>query len=148
MPRTHGFSARPKSRLYQVWSEMLNRCRNPRSKDYPRYGGRGCQVAARWYRFENFYADMGPRPEGHQIDRIDPKGPYCPENCRWVTPRENAINKRDGIRFPYQGELLTMTEIGRRIGIGKSTIHKRIRILGWSWEKAIRTPLRPVGKVG
>jgi hypothetical protein len=90
---THGMS---ESREYFTWSGIKDRCSRFRRKDYARYGGRGITVCQRWLdSFENFYADMGPRPSKyHSIDRIDPDGNYEPRNCRWATPREQRINQR------------------------------------------------------
>lgn len=73
---------------------MLHRCRNPKADNHSYYGGRGVTVCERWRSFGSFLADMGERPEGKTLDRIDPYGNYEPGNCRWATAREQRINQR------------------------------------------------------
>lgn len=90
--RTHGYSNR--SPTYRSWEAMKYRCLRPSSSTYYKYGARGVRVCDRWMSFENFLADMGERPNGHSIDRIDPLGNYEPSNCRWATPKQQASNKR------------------------------------------------------
>lgn len=82
-------------KLYRVWNSMKERCRNPNDKHYKDYGGRGIKVCDRWIScFKNFLDDMGERPNGYQIDRTNNDGNYEPDNCRWVTPKENHANRR------------------------------------------------------
>lgn len=89
MARTHGMSATP---TYKTWVGMLARCSNTRLKEYKNYGGRGIRVM--WSNFEEFMDDMGIRPDGFQIDRINNDGHYEKDNCKWVLPKENLENKR------------------------------------------------------
>lgn len=90
--KTHGLS---KSRTYKSWRMLKERCNNPKTKGYEYYGGRGIRVCDRWLNsFENFYNDMGIRPLGKTIDRINVNGNYEPSNCRWATPSEQTLNQR------------------------------------------------------
>ena len=95
----HGDAKRGQfARLYRIWHSMKQRCYNRNSKKYSIYGGRGITVCDRWLGengFANFLNDMGDRPEGGSLERVDPNGNYEPGNCRWATKSDQAFNRRD-----------------------------------------------------
>lgn len=88
--KTHGMSATP---IYQVWTAMKQRCQNPRSAEYFRYGGRGITVCPEWQDFEVFYRDVGDPGPGMSLDRINNDGDYEPGNVRWATRQEQVVNR-------------------------------------------------------
>jgi len=94
---------------YVAWCNMKSRCDNPKKKEYQNYGGKGITYCDRWKLFENFLIDMGKKPsKDHSLDRIDPYGNYCPENCRWTTSFVQSKNKCKHRILKYNG--LEMTE--------------------------------------
>ena len=89
--RSHGMSGSP---TYKSWEAMKQRCSNPNNTRYADYGGRGITVCDRWQSFEHFLQDMGERPDGTTLDRVDNNLGYCPENCCWSTPKQQCSNRR------------------------------------------------------
>ena len=140
---THGHSKkREESKTYTAWKSMIKRCTNPKDKYYYCYGGRGITVCKRWRKFVNFLEDMGEAPEGYQIDRIDNNGNYCKSNCRWVTLKEQARNKRNNHLETYDGKTQCLAVWAEEYQIPYGTLLARINRLGWSIEKALTTPTR------
>ena len=132
--KKHGMSF---SREYRSWESMLNRCEKTNDREYPMWGGRGIKVCERWHDFNNFYADMGERPKGTTLDRIDNNGDYEPSNCRWATAKTQSNNRRNNTLITYNGRTQTLQQWADEVGIGATTIHNRISNLGWSIEEAM-----------
>jgi len=115
---------------------MLNRCKNPDAPNYERYGGRGITVYSRWERFEDFLEDMGQRPEGTTIDRINNDGNYEPDNCRWATAKQQQNNTNANVNISFNGETNTMAQWADKLGINYHTLHTRFD-RGWTVERAL-----------
>jgi len=137
----HG-QARPESRgpTYRSWECMRSRCRNPNNPDYARYGARGITVCERWNSFQVFLEDMGERPQGTTLDRIEVNGNYEPGNCRWATPREQQRNKSTGTRVTFRGAVVSIKELSEMTGQPYQRLHERIIRRGWDAEKAVSAP--------
>lgn len=110
---------------HRIWVNIRHRCYNPRCKLYPLYGGRGIRMSARWDDFTVFLADMGPRPEGHSIDRINVDGDYCAENCRWATSSQQARNKRTTRYVEVDGVVADCATTAERLGLTYRQVRRR-----------------------
>jgi hypothetical protein len=128
---------------YSIWQNMISRCTNPNVECYSRYGERGITVCDEWRVFENFYADMGNRPDGMTLDRIDNEGPYSKENCRWATAKEQARNTRRTQLVEFGGKTQCLKDWADEVGLAYNTLRKRFVIHNWPFDKAISTPPRP-----
>jgi len=134
---THGMTGSSEERIYR---SMKQRCYNSTNKRYSDYGGRGITICDRWKdSFTNFYSDMGPRPsKNHSIDRFpDTNGNYEPNNCRWATMKEQALNKRDTVFVNYQGEKIALLELTRKLNLKYCTIRTRLTRGKMSLEDAL-----------
>jgi len=121
--RTHG---ERQSREYVSWSQMIDRCENPRCKKYADYGGRGIKISSSWrHDFARFLADMGRCPRRYSLDRIDNDGDYTHGNCRWASFKEQASNRRSNVWIEWNGERLTQSQWAKRLDVTPNTIGKR-----------------------
>lgn len=137
---THRKTGSPEHR---TWKSMIGRCCNPKNPKYPDYGGRGIRVCDCWREsFQAFFDDMGRRPSGHTLDRIDNDGNYEPSNCRWAVLAEQANNKRTNHFLEYDGKRMSIADWSRHVGIPKAVINDRINRYKWSVEKSLTTPSR------
>lgn len=130
---------RSKTTLYKVWKGIKARCTYPTGQRYKNYGGRGIYVADEWMTFDNFrqWATEAGYLEGLQIDRVDNDGPYSPENCRWVTPKENARKKSTSKMLTYKGKTQCVSAWAEELGINQRTLHARVYNYGWTDEEAL-----------
>ena len=143
--KKHGETGQP---LYHRWEGIKQRTLNENSKDYEQYGARGITVCPEWRdsyeSFRNWALENGYRDD-LTLDRIDVNGPYSPENCRWVTAKQQANNRRTNKKIYYNGEEKTIKEWAEVIGIEYNALRYRINN-GWSIEKALTTPQRKYGR--
>ncbi len=125
---------------YNSWSAMKQRCNYQKHKNWKHYGGKGVKVCKRWNQFENFYQDLGPRPDGCSLERIDREGDYTPENTIWADWKTQARNRSNNARYRYLGRTKTIVEWGEILGLGQSMLRVRLEVLGWSVKRAFTTP--------
>lgn len=131
----HGLYYHPS---YGTWQKMMQRCHNEHCSDFPEYGARGISVTQKWHDVANFIADMGERPDGASIDRIDNSKGYMPGNCRWASPQMQANNTRRNKFYEHGGKHLSITQWERELGINKGTLWARLN-RGVPFEEAIKS---------
>lgn len=126
---------------YRTWQGMKRRCLNPNEPGYKNYGGRGIEVCERWKNsYENFYADMGPKPtKTHTLERIDNNKGYCPENCKWATRLEQQGNVRTNRLLTYDNRTMCLAAWARELGVHSSKLTYRVNKVGA--ERAIKSCL-------
>ena len=134
---THGHADK---KIYMTWRSMKRRCIEPSNQQFSKYGGRGITVCDEWLdSFETFLRDMGEKPAGTSLDRINNDLGYFPANCRWATPFEQQNNKRSNRRFTVNGQTKTLAEWARELGITAEALANRIS-KGWDQECALTLP--------
>lgn len=124
----HGESYKHKTRLYNIWKCMRQRCNNPNNPSYPNYGGKGIRICLDWDDYTNFrdWAMNSGYADDLSIDRIDVNGNYEPANCRWADSYLQMNNTSRNKHVVYHGELMTMAEVARKKGVSYSTIQHRV----------------------
>lgn len=138
--RKHGQTHTP---THRSWLAMISRCTTRGTPGWKRYGGRGIRVCKRWTGkrgFENFLADMGPRPAGLTLDRKRVNGNYTPTNCRWATKFQQANNTSRNRTLTWNGRTMTIAEWSLETGIDRCTIVARLSI----WKNVQRALTEPV----
>lgn len=135
----HGMA---KTTEYNIWMDIRSRVGNPMNPAYKNYGGRGISIDPSWDTFAVFLSDMGPRPKGHSIDRLDNNLGYFKANCYWATRKQQANNKRNNVLISYKGITRNITQWAENLGMNTTTLHNRVHVLNWSIEKALTTPIR------
>ena len=136
----HGMVGTP---TYTSWIAMKQRCLNKKHPAYHKYGELGITICDRWKdSFVNFYTDMGARPEGKTLDRIDGFEGYYKENCRWATATEQMNNLRKSYLF-YKGEKIHYKDLCKKYNIRENLFHNRVQ-RGWTIDQAIQGRRRPI----
>lgn len=125
-PGTH-CSGAFQSTTHQSWNNMKRRCSDPKNNRWKYYGERGITVCERWQTFANFLQDMGEKPEGLTLDRINNDGNYEPGNCQWSTTEQQSLNRSDNRRLLFCGFNLTFSQWETKLGINANTIRARLK---------------------
>lgn len=131
--RKHGMEG---TSTYNAWAHMLARCRNPKTQSYERWGGRGIKVCKEWHAFEAFFADMGKKPKNKSLDRIDNDGNYEPGNCRWATQRTQSGNQEKSLRYEWNGQTRTLSDLAHEHGMQRRRVYQRL-LAGWTLKDAL-----------
>ncbi len=134
----YSFSTRH-SPVYNAWAQMKNRCSNPNYSGFANYGGRGISVCEEWLSFAEFYKDMGEKPKGMTLERVDVNGGYSKENCKWATPREQSLNRRNTRLFTFGGKSMVLTDWAKFLKVKRSTLAQRFYVYKWPLAKCLKT---------
>ena len=122
---THGMFG---TKTYTTWCGIKKRCLNTNDPSYKKYGAKGVAICDKWLKFEGFLEDMGIIPDGMTIDRKDPRGNYCKDNCRWATPFQQGSENKTNLRmYKYKGEVRCLRSWERFFGFKYATLRARTR---------------------
>lgn len=133
---THGLKG---TTTYVSWINMLDRCRRENNSSFKRYGNRGITVCSRWKEFEKFFQDMGSRPSGLTLERIDNNAGYFPGNCRWASRQQQANNRCTTRSLTFGNKTMPISVWSKELGLSKSAVSSRLRA-GWSVSRALSQP--------
>jgi len=146
MHTTHGMT---KTRFYNIWQSMIQRCNDSTAISYPRYGGRGIKICRKWLDFQNFKDDMYESYIKHSkkfgeknttIDRVNNRDDYKSSNCRWATPFTQSRNKRNNRMITFKGKTQCLTDWAIEYDLQRKTLHNRLYYYGWTIERALTAP--------
>lgn len=134
---THGDCESPE---YYAWRSMRNRCEDPSTKYFDKYGGRGIAVCQRWSEYQNFLDDMGRKPsKQYSLERENNDGNYEPANCKWATKSEQTRNRSVTVFVEHAGRRMLVQDWAKELGMPYTTLYSRLRN-GWSIDRAFNTP--------
>lgn len=131
------------TRLYYIWCSMKARCENPNNISYKNYGGRGIKVCSEWHDYSNFekWALTNNYQDGLSIERKNVNDNYCPENCTWITLKEQCWNKQNTIYVNYNGEKIKLHDLCEKFDADYTLVKSRIKNYGFTVKEALTLPL-------
>lgn len=139
--KKHGHTTKNgQSRTYNSWATMIQRCTNPANPKHARYGAVGITVCDDWSSFAKFLADMGERPDGTTLDRVDGALGYSKENCAWATPLQQSSHLKNSVVVSYQGQKYHLSGLARQLGINVATLKFRVKNT-WPEERLADKPM-------
>ena len=156
---THGHTTGKFSPEYHSWASMIQRCTNPARNTYKYYGGKGIKVCPEWFSFQRFLDDMGHRPAGTSLERLDYDKDYTPSNCCWADAKTQARNSSQAVWVEISGVQKRLVEWCEELGISINTVRDRVKFYGMSYTEALtigkqrrpgvklRQPKREIGNV-
>ena len=139
---THGHTVGGNSPTFNTWAGMIQRCYYAKHVKFADYGGAGIEVDPRWHTFSNFLADMGEKPDGHSIERLDSRRNYWLGNCIWLPAQLQQKNRKNSRMVTYRFRTMCIRDWEKELGWKQNTLRGRLD-RGWSVDKAMTTPIRP-----
>lgn len=138
-PVSHGHSGKNRTKTYNSWAGMMDRCEWGGHPTYANYGAKGIRVCERWHSYENFLADMGERPLKTSIDRIDNNLGYSPDNCRWATAHIQNLNRSVTVKVKINNNPIIVYNLCNELGLSKKAVRARASRRGNDYVAALRS---------